>query len=121
VTAGRAADRIGRDRGKSTGNRPRQPINRSGAEAIGGKSAKIGEREYFLCELQRVRERKNAINDERFHRVQSTIPEPDGEDEELQEVLEVLRREAEFQRKAGQHYEHSGESGGGGVFRRATS
>jgi hypothetical protein len=53
--------------------------------------------------------------------VQSTIPEPDDEDEELQEVLEVLRREAEFQRKAGQHYEHGGKSGGGGVFRRATS
>jgi hypothetical protein len=32
-------------------------------------------------ELQRVRERKNAINDERLHRVQSTILEPDDEDE----------------------------------------
>jgi hypothetical protein len=56
--------------------------------------------------------------------VQSTIPEPDDKDEELQEVLEVSRREAEFQRRAGQHYEHGGGSGGGGVkglFRRATS
>jgi hypothetical protein len=32
--------------------------------------------------------------------VQSTIPEPDDEDEELQEVLKVSRREAEFQRWA---------------------
>jgi hypothetical protein len=81
-------------------------------------------RNYFLRELQRVRERKKAINDERLHRVQSTIPEPDDEDEELQEVLEVSRREAEFQRRAGEHYEHGGESGGGGVkglFRRGTS
>jgi hypothetical protein len=31
-----------------------------------------------------------------LHRVQSTIPIPDDEDEELQEVLEVSRREAEF-------------------------
>jgi hypothetical protein len=38
--------------------------------------------------------------------VQSTISEPDDEDEELQEVLELLMREAEFQRRAGQHYEH---------------
>jgi hypothetical protein len=45
--------------------------------------------------------------------VQSTISEPDDEDEELQKVLEVLRREAEFQRRVGQHYEHSGGSGGG--------
>jgi hypothetical protein len=59
--------------------------------------------------------------------VQNTIPEPDDENEELQEVLEVLRREAEFQRRVGQHYEHGGRSGGGGgggvkgLFRRATS
>jgi hypothetical protein len=56
--------------------------------------------------------------------VQSTIPEPDDEDEELQEVLELLRCEAEFQRRVGQHYKHGGESGGGGVkglFRRGTS
>jgi hypothetical protein len=59
--------------------------------------------------------------------VQSTISEPDDEDDELQEVLEVLRREVEFQRRAGQHYEYSGGSGGGGggggvkgLFRRAT-
>jgi hypothetical protein len=44
--------------------------------------------------------------------VQNIIPEPDDEDEELQEVLEVLRCEAEFQRRAGQHYEHGGGSGG---------
>jgi hypothetical protein len=39
-------------------------------------------------------------------------------------VLEVLRCETEFQRRAGQHYEHGGGSRGGGVkglFRRATS
>jgi hypothetical protein len=82
---------------------------------------------YFLRELQRVRERKKAINDERLHRVQSTIPEPDDEDEELQEVLQVLRHEAEFQRRVAEHYEHGGGSGGvgrgGGVrglFRRGT-
>jgi hypothetical protein len=46
--------------------------------------------------------------------VQITIPEPDDEDEELQEVLEVSRREAEFQRRAGQQYEHGGGSGGRG-------
>jgi hypothetical protein len=46
--------------------------------------------------------------------VQSTIPEPDDEDEKLQEVLEVSRREAEFQRRIGDHYEHGGGSGGGG-------
>jgi hypothetical protein len=56
--------------------------------------------------------------------VQNIILEPDDEDEELQEMLEVLRREAEFQRRAGQYYEHGGGSGGCGVkglFRRATS
>jgi hypothetical protein len=43
-------------------------------------------------------------------------------------VLEVSRREVEFQRRAGQHYEHGGGSGGGGggggvkgLFKRATS
>jgi hypothetical protein len=41
-------------------------------------------------------------------------------------VLEVLRREAEFQRRVRQHYEHGGGSGGGGggvkgLFRRAMS
>jgi hypothetical protein len=46
--------------------------------------------------------------------VQSTIPIPDDEDAELQEVLEVSRREAEFQRRAGEQYEHAGGSGGGG-------
>jgi hypothetical protein len=83
---------------------------------------------YFLRELQRVREQKKVINDERLHRVQSTILKPDDEDEELHEVLEVLRRESEFQRRVGQHYEHGGGSGGGGggsgvkgLFRRATS
>jgi hypothetical protein len=59
----------------------------------------------YLHEFQRVRERKKTINDERLHRMQSTIPEPGDEDEKLQEVLELLRREAEFQRRAGQHYE----------------
>jgi hypothetical protein len=41
-------------------------------------------------------------------------------------VLEVLRREAEFKKKAGQHYDHGGGSEGGrggvkGLIRRATS
>jgi hypothetical protein len=39
-------------------------------------------------------------------------------------VLEVSRREAEFQRRAGEHYEDDDRSGGGGVkrfFRRVTS
>jgi hypothetical protein len=41
-------------------------------------------------------------------------------------VLEVSRREAEFQRRVRQHYEHGGGSGGGGggvkgLFRRAMS
>jgi hypothetical protein len=40
-------------------------------------------------ELQRIRERKNGINDERLHRVQNTILESDDEDDESQEVLEV--------------------------------
>jgi hypothetical protein len=56
--------------------------------------------------------------------VQSTILEPDNEDRELHEVLEVSRYEAEFQRRAGEHYEHGGGSGGGGVkglFMRCTS
>jgi hypothetical protein len=54
------------------------------------------------------------------------MPLSNDEDEELQEAVEVLRREAEFQRKAGERYEHGGgsEAGGGGVrgfFRRAMS
>jgi hypothetical protein len=43
--------------------------------------------------------------------VQSTISEPDDEDEELQEVLELSRHEAEFKRRVGQHYEHGVEVG----------
>jgi hypothetical protein len=56
--------------------------------------------------------------------VQSTILEPDDEDDELYEVLELSMRETEFQRRTGQHYEHGGRSGGGGVnglFMRDTS
>jgi hypothetical protein len=71
-------------------------------------------RNYFVHELEMVRERKRAINNERLHRVQSTIPEPDDEDEELHEALEVSRCKVEFQRRAGEHYEHGGRSGGGG-------
>jgi hypothetical protein len=55
---------------------------------------KIGN--YFLHELQRVWERKKTIHDERLHQVQSTIPEPDDEDDKLQKVLEVSRHEVEF-------------------------
>jgi hypothetical protein len=41
-------------------------------------------------------------------------------------VLEVLKHEAEFQRRVREHYEHAGGSGGGGggvreFFKRATS
>jgi hypothetical protein len=51
----------------------------------------------------------------------------DDEDEELHEVLEVLRCKAEFKRRVREHYEHGGRSGGGGgggvrgFFKRATS
>jgi hypothetical protein len=64
--------------------------------------------------------------------VQSTMPLSDDEDEELQEAVEVSRREAEFQTRARERSEYGGGSGvggrggggGGGVwgfFRRATS
>jgi hypothetical protein len=64
--------------------------------------------------------------------VQSTMPLSDDEDEELQKAVEVSWSEAEFQRRAGERYEHGGgsEAGGGGggegggvrgFFRRATS
>jgi hypothetical protein len=46
--------------------------------------------------------------------VQNTISEPDDEDKKLQEVLELSRSEAEFQRMVGQHYKHGGGSGGRG-------
>jgi hypothetical protein len=103
---------------------------------LAGKSGNISRctkcppdiRNYFVCESQRIRERKKVINEERLHQVQSTIPIPDDEDEELQEAVEVLRREAEFQRRVGERYEHGGGSGAGGgrggvrgFFRRATS
>jgi hypothetical protein len=89
-------------------------------------------RNYFLRELQRIREQKKAKKEERFHRVQSTMPLSDDEDEKLQEAVEISWREAEFQRRAGERYDHGGGSGaggggggeGGGVqgfFRRATS
>jgi hypothetical protein len=103
-------------------------------EHLAGKSGNISRctkcppdiRNYFVRELQRIGEWKKVVNEERLHRVQSTIPIPDDEDEELQEALEVSRREAEFQRRAGERYEHGGGSGGGGggvreLFRRATS
>jgi hypothetical protein len=55
------------------------------------------------------------------------IPEPDDEDDELHEVLEVSRHETEFQRMVREHYEHGGGNGGGrgwsrikGLFRRCT-
>jgi hypothetical protein len=51
---------------------------------------------YFLRELQRVRERKDAIKEEMFHQVQSTMPLSDDEDEKLEEAVEVSRHEAEF-------------------------
>jgi hypothetical protein len=49
-----------------------------------------------------------------FHQVQSTMPLSNDEDEKLQEAVEVSRREAEFQRRAGDRYEHGGGSGAGG-------
>jgi hypothetical protein len=68
-------------------------------------------RRYFLCE---IKERKKSINEERLDRVESTVPIANDKDEELQDVLEVSRREAEFQRRVGERYEHGGESRGGG-------
>jgi hypothetical protein len=65
--------------------------------------------------LQRIREQKKVINEEMLHRVQSTIPIPDDEDEELQETLEVSRYKAEFQRMTGERYEHGGGVGEGEV------
>jgi hypothetical protein len=61
-----------------------------------------------------------------FHRVQSTMPLSDDKNEDLHEEVEVSRREAEFQRRTGELYDHgdgSGVGGGGvrGFFRRATS
>jgi hypothetical protein len=49
-----------------------------------------------------------------FHRMQSTMPLSDDEDDELHEAVEVSRREAGFQRRAGERYEHGGGSGAGG-------
>jgi hypothetical protein len=58
------------------------------------------------------------------------MPLSDDEDEELQEAVEISRREAEFQRRVGESYEHGGGSGAGGggggrgvqgFFRRAMS
>jgi hypothetical protein len=71
-------------------------------------------RRYFLCELERIKERKKSINEERLDRVESTVPIANDKDEELQDVLEVSRREAEFQRRVGKRYEHGDESRGGG-------
>jgi hypothetical protein len=42
---------------------------------------------YFLRELQMIRERKKAKKKERFHRVQSMMPLSNDEDEELQEAV----------------------------------
>jgi hypothetical protein len=44
---------------------------------------------YFLCELQRVRERKNDIHDEYAPSNAKHDSYTDDEDEKLQEVLEV--------------------------------
>jgi hypothetical protein len=41
------------------------------------------------------------------------MPLSDDEDEELHEAVEVSRREAEFQRRVGERYEHGGGSGAG--------
>jgi hypothetical protein len=51
---------------------------------------------YFSHELQSVRERKKSTNEEILHRVHSMVEIPDNEDEELHEVLELSRCEAEF-------------------------
>jgi hypothetical protein len=56
-----------------------------------------------------------------FHQVQSTTPLSDDEDEKLQEAVEVLRCEAEFQRRAGECYEHGGGSGQGEVEGRGST
>jgi hypothetical protein len=90
-----------------------------GATHLTGKGGNISRcnkcppdiRNYFLHELQRIRERKKAKKEERFYRLQSTMPLFDDEGEELQETVEVSSRETEFQRRAGERYEHGGESG----------
>jgi hypothetical protein len=53
--------------------------------------------------------------------VQSTMPLSDDEDEKLQEAVEVLSCEAEFQRRAGERYEHGGRSGQGEVEGRGST
>ena len=83
-------------------------------------------RAYFQRELQRTREKKKVINEERVNRVESATPhinlvDDDDEDEVLQHVMEQSRQEAEFQRKAGGQYEHGGGSGLSGLLRRVTS
>jgi hypothetical protein len=65
-------------------------------EHLAGKGGNISQcnkcppniRNYFLRELQMIREWKKVKKEERFHRVQSTMPLSDDEDEELQEAVE---------------------------------
>jgi len=59
-------------------------------------------RAYFQRELQRTREKKKVINEERVNRVESATPhinlvDDDDEDEVLQHVMEQSRQEAELQ------------------------
>jgi len=109
-------------------------------EHLAGRSGNIASclkippdvRDYFRRELQRTREKKKWINEERVNKVQSATPhinldddDDEDEDEVLQHVMEQSRQEAEFQRKTGGRYEHGGGSGSGGglsgLLRRVTS
>jgi len=86
-------------------------------------------REYCQRELQRLRQRKKSITEERLHRVESATPHidlgDDDDDEVVERVIEQSRREVDFQRRAGGRYEHGGGSSGGsgigGLLRRVTS
>jgi len=89
-------------------------------------------REYFRRELQRIRDRKKTIDENRRNKVQSATPyidlvDNENEDEVLQRVMEQSRQEEEFRRQAGGRYEHGGGSGSGsgsgisGLLRKVTS
>jgi hypothetical protein len=64
--------------------------------------------------------RRRSKRKKYFIECKSMMPLSDDEDEKLQEVVEVLRREAKFQKRAGERYEHGGGSGGRGRWRGST-
>ena len=68
--------------------------------------------------MQRTRDKKKATSEERRNRVQAAgstidLTQDVDEEEELERVMELSREEAEFQKRAGQRYEHGGGSGSG--------